>query len=250
MRSAAAVLLFFAIRGFAQDHVPHLAGEVSRGQEYRREIGSGLLFLLKPASTGWMISIVPKSPCIENGDWASVVNAPYRNYNSLYLDAGYGVTAKEAVEISPREFSFVVTCDDYKQESHQLDIVLWPYNYSQREADDALAKLGSSPLGKGRLTILNSKVFRADQNIEGKNCGKIDLLKFNGTNWVAYTTTQYLRFPHRETLLRTARSQLVDPANGGVRPVLGSQRRPWSGSMRAEALRFLPRPVIVGAPRS
>jgi len=178
MYSAAKVLLFLSISGTAQDYVPHLVGEVSRGQEYRKEIGSGLLFLLKPTESGWMISVVPKSPCTENGDWASVVNAPYRNYNSLHLDTGYGVTAKEAVGISPREFSFVVTCDDYKRESRRLDIVLWPYRYSQREQDDALAKLGSSPLGKGSLTILNSKTSPADQNIEGKNYGKIDALRF------------------------------------------------------------------------
>ena len=137
-----------------------------------------MLFLLKPTDTGWMIGIVPKAQCVQDEDWASVVNAPYRGYNSLYLDTGYGVTAKEAVDINPREFSFVVTCEDYKRERHWLEIVLWPYNYPRQEEDEALAKLGTSPLGKARLTIVKSKVSRAEQDIEGKNYGRIDWLKF------------------------------------------------------------------------
>lgn len=76
MHATAYALIAFATYGFAQDYVPHLSGEVSLGQEYRREIGSGLLFLLKPTHTGWIIGIVPKDQCIQNEDWASVVNFP------------------------------------------------------------------------------------------------------------------------------------------------------------------------------
>ena len=176
--SIASALFLFAISGFAQDYVPHLGGEVFRGQEYRKEIGSGLVFLLKPTDTGWMIGIVPKSACGDNGDWATVVNAPYRNYNALFVDASYGVTAAEAVGFGPRKFSFVMTCDDFKRERHRLEIVLWPNSYSQREADEALAKLGSSPLGRATFSILDSKISRAENNIEGKNYGKIDWLRF------------------------------------------------------------------------
>ena len=138
-----------------------------------------MLFRLRPTDTGWMIRIVPTAPCGADGDWASVVNAPYRNYNSLYVDASYGITAKEAVEnMNPREFSFVVTCEDYQIERHRLEIVMWPYTYSTEEADAALAKLGTSPLGKAKFTILNSKVSPAERDIGGKNYGQIDWLKF------------------------------------------------------------------------
>lgn len=85
MRAATCLLLSFVAAGLAQTFVPHLTGEVSRGQEYRKEIGSGLLFLLKPTDSGWMIDIVPKVPCSEEADFARVVNAPYRNYNSLFV---------------------------------------------------------------------------------------------------------------------------------------------------------------------
>jgi hypothetical protein len=55
---------------------------------------------------------------------------------------------------------------------------MWPYNHTQAETDDALAKLATSPLGKARLTILNAKVSPAEQEIEGKNYGRIDSLRF------------------------------------------------------------------------
>jgi hypothetical protein len=72
----------------------------------------------------------------------------------------------------------VVSCRDYQTESRRLEIVLWGYTHSQQEIDEATAKLGSSPLGKGRFTILDSKVSPAEKEIEGKNYGKIDWLKF------------------------------------------------------------------------
>jgi hypothetical protein len=97
MRYAIAALLLFAPGGWAQDFVPHLTGEVSRGQEYRKEIGAGLVFLLRPSQEGWTIEILPMAPCDKPGDWASVVNAPYRNYNALHVDASYGITAQQAV---------------------------------------------------------------------------------------------------------------------------------------------------------
>jgi len=137
-----------------------------------------LLFLLKPNDSGWIIGVMPKTRCVENEDWVAVVNAPYRNYNSLHLDASYGITAEEAVKMGPRKLSFVVACEDYKQESRRLKIVLWPYTHSQAETDEALALLGTSPLGKAKLTILNFKVSRTEQDIDGKNFGKIDGLKF------------------------------------------------------------------------
>jgi hypothetical protein len=162
------VALLLAIPVCGQNYVTRLSGEVSRGQEFRRDIGSGLEFVLRPSETGWTISIVPKTKCTDNDDWAGVVNAPYRNYNTLHLDSSYGITAQEAVGISPREFLYVTNCDDYKQEARRLEIVLWPYNYTQQETDDALAKLATLASGKARLTVLEAKV----------GPGRIDSLKF------------------------------------------------------------------------
>ena len=172
------VAFLLAVPVFAQNYVTQFSGEVSRGQEFRREIGPGLEFILRPTETGWAIRIAPKTPCAQNEDWAAVVNAPYRGYNALYLDASYGITAQEAVGINPREFLYVTNCEDYKQEARRLEVVLWPYNFTKQETDDAMAKLATSPLGKARLTILSAKVSPAGKEIEGKNYGRLDALRF------------------------------------------------------------------------
>ena len=155
-----------------------LAGEVARGSEFRKELGAGLVFILTPTESGWTIGIVPKTKCSEEGDWAAVANAPYRGYNALNLDSSYGITAQEAVKINPREFSFAADCEGYKNEARRLETVLWSYTHPQAEVDDAMAKLGTSRLGKGKLTILDAKVSHAEQDIDGKNYGRIDRLKF------------------------------------------------------------------------
>ena len=178
MRCGILLALAVALPACAQNYVTRFTAEVSRGQEFRRDIGSGLEFVLKPTESGWMIGIVPKIRCAENEDWASVVNAPYRNYNALHLDASYDITAQEAVGINPREFLYVTNCDDYKQEAKRLEIVMWPYNHTQQETDDAMAKLATSVLGRARLTIVSAKVSPAEQPVEGKNYGRIDSIKF------------------------------------------------------------------------
>ena len=89
----------------------------------------------------------------------------------------YGVTAEEEVADSPREFSFVTNCADYRTESRRLRTVLWPYTATRRDYEDALAKLGTSPLGKGRLWITDSRVSHSDGK-PGEHRGSIRWMKF------------------------------------------------------------------------
>ena len=148
------------------------------GHEYQREFAPGLILKLTPNDSGWFIGVVPNAPCKSNDDWAAVITSPYRGYNALDLDSSYGITAKEAVAISPRKLKFLLTCDDYKRESRRLEIVLSPYSYSDEVYDDALAKLGTSRAGAITLTILQSKISPAGEEVEGRNYGKIDWLRF------------------------------------------------------------------------
>lgn len=172
------LFLVAAVCARGQNVPVRIEGEVSRGMEFRRDMGPGLVLVLQPAETGWMIAVVPKTKCVEPDDWAAVVNAPYRNYNALHVDSSYGITASEAVKINPREFFFVQSCEEYKEERRRLDIVLWPYNYSKAEEEEALAKLGTSRLGRAKLTIVEAKVSTAGKEIEGKNYGRVEWLKF------------------------------------------------------------------------
>ena len=72
----------------------------------------------------------------------------------------------------------MLSCKDYLIENGRVERVLWPYSYSKQEADDTLAKLGTSPLGKGRLWIEDSKVTPGRNTGTLKDLGAIHWIKF------------------------------------------------------------------------
>ena len=170
IRAAVCIPLLFAIAGYAQPHSIRLSGEVTAGQSFQKDIGPGLVFGMHPTGTGCEIGIFPKTKC-PNDNWAMVVNAPYRGYNALHLDTAYGVTAKQAIEKGPRQFSFVLTCEAYQQELLRLNKILWPDNYLKEEVDEALAKRNSSPHGSATLTIVEARVSASED-------GQIAWVKF------------------------------------------------------------------------
>jgi hypothetical protein len=155
------------------------SGKVSTGEEFRKELNSQLEFVLKPA---WTISIEPKrreANC-GDGEFANVENPPYRAHREIYINASYGWTAEQEVSVSPCEFDFVTNCVDFRTESDRLSIVLWPYTAkSEKEYDEAMAKLGSVPLGKGRLWITGSKISHANDTPPDQIEGKIEWLQFS-----------------------------------------------------------------------
>jgi hypothetical protein len=169
----------------ARDKRINFSGEVSQGQTFRKSIGYGLQFVLMPASarggiTGWTIEVAPQGPPSDQqcSDYVWVVTPPFRFQNARYLDTGYGITAQEAVRASPREFSFVLNCTDFKTELHRLDVVLWPYSYLKERVDEAMPKLGSSPLGKGRLWIEGYRITPGGISPVGNEPGAIHWIRF------------------------------------------------------------------------
>jgi hypothetical protein len=170
-----------------QDRTIRFAGEVAQGLTYRKDIGHGLDFVLKPLPapqsgdfTGWTIEVSPqgRQPDPVCRDFVWVGTPPYRFWNPRYLSTEYGVTAQEAVHISPREFNFVLNCDDFKTERQRVDRVLWPYSYSKKDVEDSLAKLGTSPQGSGQLWIKDSKYTPGDKSSDPVKLGAIHWIKF------------------------------------------------------------------------
>ena len=107
-----------------------------------------------------------------------VVTPPYHFENARYLDTEYGITAQDVVRNSPREFNFVLNCSDLKTESKRVDLAIYPSTASQHEVDEALAKLGSSPVGKGRLWIEDSKITPGNKSGSAEDLGAIHWIKF------------------------------------------------------------------------
>ncbi len=186
MRVWTILLLCSTLSGASPERPLRLSGEVSRGQEFHREIGAGLVFALTPtaidpgAIEGWHIEVFlkdrPKDQQCDEFAW--IATPPFRSSNARYLDTSYGTKAEDAVKWSPREFQFVLTCDDYKRERQWVDRLLWQYNNSEEQVQEAYRKLGSSPMGKGLLKILDSRISPAEKAAGGDNLGRIDWLKF------------------------------------------------------------------------
>jgi hypothetical protein len=151
------------------------SGTVATGEEFRKTLNTELEFVLE---RGWTIAVVPKRPEGQCTELASVVNPPYRAHRDLYIDTSYGWTAEQEVSASPREFQFVTNCTDYRTESGRLSIVLWPYTATPQQADEALAKLGTSAVGKGRLWITASRISHTDDTPDEKP-GKIESMSFS-----------------------------------------------------------------------
>jgi hypothetical protein len=151
------------------------SGKVSEGEVFRKTLNSELDFVLEPG-WGWTITIVTRRPEDGCAELASVVNPPYRGHRDLNLDTSYGVTAEEEVSNSPREFGFVTNCNDFRVEDERLMIVLG-YTATPQKADEALEKLGTSALGKGRLWITDSRISHARDTPDEKR-GKIESMSF------------------------------------------------------------------------
>jgi hypothetical protein len=149
------------------------SGEVSDGREFRKPLNTELEFVL---AGGFGIAIVPTRPEGECREFTSVVNAPYRAHTALDIDMSYGWTAEDEVSTSPREFRFVTNCTDDRTESERLNIVL--SGATPQKYEEALAKLGTSPLGTGRLWITGSRISHSGDTADEK-LGRIEWMKFS-----------------------------------------------------------------------
>jgi hypothetical protein len=141
------------------------SGEVRGGQEFRKALDTELEFVIKP---GWTIAIVPTKPEGDCNEFADIVNSPYREHKDLYIDTSYGHKAEDEVSDSPRDFRFVTNCADYRTESVRFLIVMGETSTTEQKYDEALAKLGTSARGTGRLWITDSKISHSGGTPDGR----------------------------------------------------------------------------------
>ena len=111
---------------------------------------------------GWTIRVSAVGR--ESADYAMVATPPYRFSNPRYIDTGYGLTGRQALAWSPREFAFVATEPDYAAAMRAIGLVLWPGNNPKAEVEmarDALTRLASYPgvlrIEDGRATPPNAE---------------------------------------------------------------------------------------------
>lgn len=184
LESRTAIILACAAGLFAQERPLHFQGEVLRGNLFRKEIGHGLVFLLRPVDDGWKIAVEPVTGMQGTGcgdNYASVIGVPMRGYREVDLGPGYGNTALEALALSPRDVDFVLNAADCKREEARRTKLTWPSQYTQQEVQEAQDHFASSTSGTAVVRILDSKLSASGVQVEGKDYGKIDWVKFEVT---------------------------------------------------------------------
>jgi hypothetical protein len=156
-----------------------ISGDVAAGNSFVRDIGGGLVFRLVPTpegfGRGWDIEIVPKeSPAGGYAEYSGIVTPPYHFYNERYLNPSYGITAKEAVGISPRVFQFVETPEDSQAAYEVVNSVVYATDWEQHQ-DSIAAAAKKISLGTGELKIVKSRITNGKNN---EDLGSIDWVQF------------------------------------------------------------------------
>lgn len=148
----------------AQCSIRRFRGKILRGENFKRPVASGLTFGLRaskdPAIDGWTIEICSESLSEPDNELSWVATPPYRSWNPRYIETSYGWTAKEAVEVSEREFGFVSSAD-YKKTADAVRILLWPADHTKEEIRQAERLRKQMRVGTGKLRILTAQLGAA-----------------------------------------------------------------------------------------
>jgi hypothetical protein len=138
-----------------------LAGELAAKATFKRDIGNGLSFQLRPTTLGakgqldgWEIYIL-RSDDLEH-DYIYPVNIPLRFNGVQILGASYNDDAKASLG-RPHEMWFLVTKADYDRMSPVLEHALWPYMspHPDKVGDEFFAVLKTVETGWLKFVVLH-----------------------------------------------------------------------------------------------
>jgi hypothetical protein len=153
-------------------------GRVTAGQAFEARLSPGLMFRLDPDTLdanppGWTIRVTP--PDAADVDYSMVVTPPYRFANARYVDTGYGISAEQALADTPRDFAFVARAEDYERARGALDVLLWPYSFTDAQVDSAGAVMDALPAYPASLTIEDGE---ASAPTPARPLGRIEWMAF------------------------------------------------------------------------
>lgn len=157
-------------------------GEARDGQVFEYPLSKDLVFRLAPERQsanppGWRIEVRSRMMPEPENELSWVVSPPYRFWNPRYLDTSYGWSARDAVQFGKREFSFVVTEQEYRVAAAAVRKLLWPAGLAEGELEDARQTLASVRRATGSLVVLDSRV---DERVPGPHGGpgRIEWVRF------------------------------------------------------------------------
>ncbi|HTZ72328.1 MAG TPA: hypothetical protein VMB47_00275 [Candidatus Aquilonibacter sp.] len=209
----AACWLALAGGSIAQSSKPDLVirGQLSAAESFQRDIGHNLIFRLVPSPAsfgkGWDIQIVPKgSPAGGFEEYATVATPPYHSYKPTYLNASYGVTAQQAVAMSPRKFQFVETPADSQAAAVVVNTMVYSVDWPAHKAalESAAQRI---PVGAGELKIIRARTTPGKNN---EDLGSIEWIRFQISLWLRSGVTL------KDVLFPGVRSSDADPGSSAV----------------------------------
>jgi hypothetical protein len=133
-------------------------GTLHRGERFERDITRNLVFRLDPFDGGWNIVVAQPG---KSENFAGIVHLPLRfDYTLEILGWHFGHTEGRPQPV--REFTFVLSMEDYVRVDKERVVLLWPYSYSTAEVEKAQQFGARVRCGKGRLVLSDVKVTAAD----------------------------------------------------------------------------------------
>jgi hypothetical protein len=173
-----AIIAIFLITGSACTTSPPLQvsfeGKVIRGQSFEKELRQKLSFRLVPFEgdgQGWKIWVGDKTRPEQN--FSAYVTPPYRGPNGRYI-VGWTFTRPELGSQVIRRFDFVLNESDHQLASDELRKLMWPYEFSEAEVEQAREIRDAIPTAGGTLTITNIEI----ENSTSSSFPLINLLEF------------------------------------------------------------------------
>ncbi|MBS1821822.1 MAG: hypothetical protein JST61_07590 [Acidobacteria bacterium] len=114
LRLLAVVLAMLAsVAGFSQQpakaarcNVGVLEGQVRAGESFVRPIGGGLVLMLEPLASGWILRVLPEGRPRPAHDYAELATPPYHSVSPLLISTDFSFRAQDAIGWNPRRFRF------------------------------------------------------------------------------------------------------------------------------------------------
>jgi len=139
------------------------AAELDVHDDFKQEIGNGLVFRLKSGKEpGWFIDVVPaKSPA---NDYVYPVNPPLRFNPTQMLAAAYDEDLKASFS-HPHAMFFLLDRSEYEHVSSLVENLLWPYKTSD---PDKAMKAYFDALAAARTGWLQVQVVSAEYDLKNE----------------------------------------------------------------------------------
>jgi hypothetical protein len=150
-------------------------GEVHGDINYEKPIGGGLVFhLMKIGNAGgWEINILPADNAKLYPDYSFLVTLPHHDWQPRYIYPGWEYKAKDVIALTPREFHFLLSRDDYEKLRDLWS--KWANGFPADAATSIEGAIAETRTGSGRLDILDGQVHDGEKP---EDLGWIESLKF------------------------------------------------------------------------